>query len=81
MYRHICTQSFTQVLGYPLDSCFGCARLYFLQEDLLLWTVFFANDIFERAGKGVYASALIKKRRYWPKSVPGDLVEQNFEDK
>ena len=37
-----------------------------------------ANFIFALAAKGVYAVALIKKRRYWPKSVAGDLIEQNF---
>ena len=31
--------------------------------------------------KGVYAAALIKKHRYWPKSVPGDLTNRHFSDK
>ena len=30
---------------------------------------------------GVFASALIKKRRYWPKFVPGDTIDKHFEDK
>ena len=30
---------------------------------------------------GVYAGALIKKRRYWPKHVPGDLIDEYFKDK
>ena len=30
---------------------------------------------------GVYASALIKKRRFWPKHVPGDHIDQHFEEK
>ena len=30
---------------------------------------------------GVYASALIKKRKYWPKGVPGDAIDEYFEDK
>ena len=29
----------------------------------------------------MYDGALIKKRRYWPKSVPGDLTDRNFSDK
>ena len=29
----------------------------------------------------MYAVALIKKRRYWPKGVPGDLIDTHFEDK
>jgi Transposase IS4 len=27
---------------------------------------------------GVYASAMIKKRRYWPKNVPGDDIQAHF---
>ena len=30
---------------------------------------------------GVYADALIKKRKYWPKGVPGDAIDQYFADK
>ena len=30
--------------------------------------------------RGVYASALIKKRRYWPKGVPGDAINQHFKE-
>ena len=30
---------------------------------------------------GVYAAALIKKRSYWPKGVPVDLIDTQFEDK
>eukprot|EP00977_Amphora_coffeiformis_P000513 scaffold130_cov151-Amphora_coffeaeformis.AAC.2 len=31
--------------------------------------------------KGVFASALIKKRRYWPAYVPGDDIDRHFDDK
>ena len=30
---------------------------------------------------GVYAHALIKKQRYWPKYVPGDAIKEHFTDK
>jgi len=30
---------------------------------------------------GVYLSALIKKRHYWPKDVPGDDIAEHFNDK
>jgi hypothetical protein len=30
---------------------------------------------------GVFAHALVKKRRYWPKHVPGDLIIAHFADK
>ena len=29
----------------------------------------------------VYDAALIKKRKYWPKGVPGDAIEEYFADK
>ena len=30
---------------------------------------------------GVYAAALIKKRKCWPKGVPGDAIDEYFTDK
>ena len=30
---------------------------------------------------GIYAAELIKKRKYWPKGVPGDAIDQYFADK
>ena len=51
------------------------------QGRLWFWTVdFFAKGITELKAKVVYALYLIKKRRYWPKGVPGDLIDTNFED-
>ena len=37
--------------------------------------------IVELKKKGVFAAALIKKRRYWPKHVPGDEIIQHFAEK
>ena len=37
--------------------------------------------IIELKKRGVFASALIKKRRYWPKHVDGDAINMHFEDK
>jgi hypothetical protein len=31
--------------------------------------------------RGIYAAALIKKRRYWPKWIPGDAIIAHFVDK
>ena len=36
--------------------------------------------IVELKKKGVYASALVKKRRYWPKYVKGDVIKAHFKD-
>ena len=37
--------------------------------------------IIELRKRGVYSSALIKKRRYWPKYIDGDAVRQHFDSK
>ena len=39
------------------------------------------KGIIELFKKGVFASALIKKRRYWPKDVPGDEILRYMNDK
>ena len=30
--------------------------------------------------KGIFASALVKKRRYWPKYIAGDKIKEDFKD-
>jgi hypothetical protein len=37
--------------------------------------------IIELKKKGVYASALIKKQRYWPRDIPGDDIRCHFDGK
>ena len=39
------------------------------------------KGIVELRKKGVFASALIKKRRYWPKHIPGDQIREYFSTK
>ena len=39
-----------------------------------------AKGITEIEAKGIYMEDLIKKRRYWPKGLPGDLIDAYFED-
>ena len=38
----------------------------------------FSGGIFALVEKRVYAGALIKKLRYFPKSVSGDIIDRNF---
>lgn len=38
------------------------------------------RGICELMKRGVYSSALIKKRRYWPKDVPGEEIREHFDD-
>jgi hypothetical protein len=39
------------------------------------------KGIIELKKLGVYASALIKKRRYWPRDVPGDAMDNRLRNK
>ena len=39
------------------------------------------KGIVELKKRGIYASALIKKRKYGPKYIKGDIIRQHFEDK
>ena len=39
------------------------------------------KGIIELRKKGVFASALIKKRRYWPKFIRGDDIKAHFDNK
>ena len=39
------------------------------------------KGIIELHKKGIYASALIKKRRYWPKFICGDEICAHFDKK
>ena len=59
-----------------------CESLFSTRKAVVMDSGFcVTNEIVALAAKGVYAGALIKKRRYWPKGVPGDLVDQYFPDK
>ena len=40
-----------------------------------------ANGIVALVAKGVYASTLAINCQYWPKDVPGDIIDHDFSDK
>ena len=42
---------------------------------------FVAKGIIDLESKDVYAGALIKKQRYFPKGVPGDHIDTQFQNK
>ena len=39
------------------------------------------NKHVELERKGVYGASLIKKKKYWPKGVPGAAIDAHFEYK
>ena len=59
-----------------------CKPLWFSGKVVIMDSGFCVlQGIVELKKKGVYATALIKKRRYWPKYVPGDSIIQHFQEK
>ena len=57
-----------------------CRPIFVLGEAVVLDSVFcVAKGITDLKSNGVYTEALIKKRRYWTKGVPGDLIDTHFE--
>ena len=59
-----------------LEPIFGKGHMVVLDSGFCV-----LKGIVELKKRGVYASALIKKRKYWPKYIKGDAIEQHFDDK
>jgi hypothetical protein len=57
-------------------SLFGTGKVVILDSGFCV-----LQAIIELKKLGVYASALIKKRRYWPKYIKGDEIKEAFADK
>ena len=59
-----------------------CRCIYFSGRVVILDSGFCVlKGIVELYKKGVYAGAVIKKRRYWPKHVPGDAIDHHMNSK
>ena len=59
-----------------------CRPIFVSGKSVLLESGFFvAKNITKLKAKGVYATALIKNRRYWLKLVTRELIDDHFEDK
>ncbi|KAG7356336.1 transposase IS4 [Nitzschia inconspicua] len=56
-------------------SLWGSARVLVLDSGFCV-----LKGLIELAKKGVYGSALIKKRKYWPKYIRGDEIKDHFKD-
>jgi hypothetical protein len=68
-----------KTVGLLLRLCkplWGTAKMVVLDSGFCV-----LKGIVELKKRGVYAAALIKKRRYWPKHINGDDVKAHFEDK
>lgn len=59
-----------------------CSNLYHSGKVVILDSGFCVlQGIIELRKVGVFATAFIKKRRYWPKYVPGDAIESKMKTK
>ena len=58
------------------EEIFGTGKIVILDSGFCV-----LQAIIELKKMGVYASALVKKRRYWPKHVKGDDIAEYFEEK
>ena len=59
-----------------------CRPIFVSDKAIVLDNVFcVAKGITDIKAKDIYATALIKKRHYWPKGVPSYLIDTNFENK
>ena len=57
-------------------SLYSTGKVVILDSDLCV-----LRGLIELRKVGVFASALIKKRRYWPRYVPGDAINKKMKDK
>ena len=56
-----------------------CETLFYTGESVVVYSGFFVlNCIVSLALKGAYSITLFKKRWYWPKRFPGDIIYRNF---
>ena len=59
-----------------LEPIFGKGNMVVLDSGFCV-----LKGIVELKKRGVYASALIKKQKYWPKYIKGDAIKEYFDDK
>jgi len=68
-----------KTIGTVMRLCqpiFGSSRVVVADSGFCI-----LKAIVELRKKGVYMSALIKKRRYWPRGIDGDAIASHFADK
>ena len=56
-----------------------CRPIFLSGKVVVLYSELFVSKVItEFESKCVYVAALIKKRCYWTKGVPGDLIDTKF---
>ena len=72
-----------QIKEKLLDCCFMCWSPSLPRGNVVILDSGFCilNGIVELKKCGVYTSALIKKRKYWPKYIKGDAIRDCFNNK
>ena len=64
------------LLLHVLEPIFGKGMVIILDSGFCV-----LKGIVELKKRDIYASALIKKRKYWPKYIKGDVIWQHFNEK
>ena len=70
------TKKTTNLLLRLCKKLFGTGKVVILDSGFCV-----LQALIELRKVGVFAGALIKKRRFWPKHVPGDMIDDHFKDK
>ena len=65
----------TLLLLRILKPIFGTAKVIILDSGFCV-----LKALVELRKKGLYSSAVIKKRRYWPSLIPGDKIDAKFKE-
>ena len=59
-----------------------CKTIFVIGNAVVLYSGFsLIKDVTNLEAKGVYVGYLFKKRGYWLKEVPEDLIDTHFKDK
>ena len=72
-------QKLSKTVGLMLRMCktiFGSGKAVVFDSGFCV-----AKGVVKLEARGAYGGALVKKRRYWPRNVPGDDIDKHFEGK
>ena len=70
-------------LGKTVGLCLHLTKFFHGTGNVLIMDSGFCvvQALVELKKRGVFSSALIKKRRYWPKHIKGEAMKEHFKDK
>ena len=80
--RELGSQEFDNLGGKTVGLLLRCMKSYFASGRYVILDSGFCvlKGIIELRKRGVFSCALIKKRRYWPTKVPGQQMQDHFDE-